>query len=166
MENLIITIACIALILIGTASFATSSLNSVDILASSWRQAEAKAQVINRTDITASSSQTLNNGSELDVTIKNDGNTSLIDFDKWDVIIRYQNGATQWVPYSSSTPGWSITGIYLNDYPEVFEPNILNPDETMVIKVNLSPVVSENTTNLALISTDNGVSTQITFSPE
>lgn len=163
MENLIITIACIALILLGTASFATSSLNSVDTLSSSWKQAEAKAQEINRTDISAIDSQTLANGSEIDITIRNEGNTSLTSFNKWDVIIRYQNGSTQWIPYSGSTPGWSVSGIYLNGNPEIFEPNILNPDETMVINIRLSPLVSENTTNLAIISTDNGVNIQTTF---
>ena len=43
----------------------------------------------------------------------------------------------------------STNGTYLNGSPDIFEPGILNPAETLKINVRLSPKVTENTTNLA-----------------
>jgi len=162
MENLFITIVCVALILLGTVSYATSSLSAVDVVAGSLKETTEQAMEIGRTDITATEATTVN-GTEVEVTLSNSGNTALRNFSKWDVIIRYQNGTTQWIPYSAAVPGWSINGIFLNGSPEVFEPGIFNPAETLEINVSLSPAVADNTTNLAVISTDNGVNTRITF---
>jgi archaellum component FlaF (FlaF/FlaG flagellin family) len=163
MENIFITIVCIALIILGGISYATSTLNSVDKLTTSWKIAEASALETKQTDIRATSSETLDSGSTVYISLENSGNLSLANFNKWDVIVRYQDGDTVWLPYSTSTPGWSITGIYYNGSPEIYEPNILNPEETMDINIKLSPGVSSNTTNLATVSTYNGIYSQITF---
>jgi hypothetical protein len=164
MENLFITIVCIALILLATVSYATSSLGSADMIGNSFKNAVEKARLIGRTDIRATGALTNANGSAVVITLSNEGNTSLRNFRRWDVIVRYQNGATAWIPYSTSAvPGWSDNGTFLNGGPDIFEPGILNPAETLKINVRLSPAVADNTTNLAVISTDSGVNTQIAF---
>ena len=164
MENLFITIVCIALILLATVSYATSSLSSADMISNSFKNAVERARVISRTDIRAENATTTANGSEVEVTLSNDGNTALRNFSRWDVIVRYQNGATAWIPYSASaTPGWSDQGTFLNGSADIFEPGILNPAETLKIKMRLSPAVAKSTTNLAIISTDSGVKTQRSF---
>ncbi len=161
MENLFITIVCIALILLATVSYATSSLSSADLISNSFKTMVEKARQIGRTDISATGALTNADGSAVAVTLRNDGNTALRNYKRWDVIVRYYNGDTRWIPYSASAvPGWSDNGTYLNGSPDIFEPGILNPAETLKINVRLSPKVTENTTNLAIISTDNGVTTQ------
>jgi hypothetical protein len=163
MENLFITIVCIALILLATVSYATSSLSSADLISNSFKTMVERARVISRTDIIAENATTTD-GSEVEVTLSNDGNTSLRNFSRWDVIVRYQGGATAWIPYSASAiPGWSDNGTFFNGSPDVFEPGILNPAETLKINVRLLPAVANNTTNLAIISTDSGVKTQKSF---
>jgi hypothetical protein len=163
MENLFITIVCIALILLATVSYATSSLDSADMISNSFKTMLEKAGEISRTEITATGATTAN-GSDVEITLSNDGNTALRNFRRWDVIVRYQGGATVWVPYSASaTPGWSDNGTFLNGGADIFEPGILNPAETLKIMMRLSPAVTENTTNLAVISTDSGVKTQRSF---
>jgi len=163
MENLFITIVCIALILLATVSYATSSLSSADLISNSFKTMVERAGEISRTEISATGATTAN-GSEVEVTISNDGHTALRNFSRWDVIVRYQGGATVWVPYSASaTPGWSDNGTFLNGGADIFEPGILNPAETLKIKMRLSPAVAENTTNLAVISTDSGIKTQRSF---
>ncbi len=47
--------------------------------------------------------------------------------------------------------------------PEIYQPNILNPGETMQITVNLWPAATENKTNLATVVTPNGARSQIAF---
>jgi archaellum component FlaF (FlaF/FlaG flagellin family) len=163
MENIFVTIICIALIILGGVSYATSALNSVDTLAVSWKLAEAYAQETRETGVQTIGSETHDNGSNVDISLQNDGNQALLNYEKWDVIVRYQDGGAVWVPYTTATPGWSISGIYYNGNPEIYEPNIFNPMETMTINIRLSPAVSENTTNLATISTYNGIYSQIPF---
>lgn len=163
MENIFITLVCVALIIIGGVSYATSALNSVDKLTVSLKTAEAYAQETRETEVQAVSSDTYDSGTSVAISLENNGNQALLNFEKWDVIVRYQDGGAVWVPYSTSTPGWSISGIYYNGQPETYEPNILNSKETMTINIRLSPGVSENTTNLATISTYNGICSQIPF---
>jgi archaellum component FlaF (FlaF/FlaG flagellin family) len=163
MENIFITIVCIALIILGGVSYAASALNSVDKLTVSWKTAEAYAQETRETDVKAISSETYDSGSNIAISLENNGNQSLVNFNKWDVIVRYQDGGATWIPYTTSTPGWSISGIFYNGQSEVYEPNIFNPSETMTINIRLSSGVSANTTNLATISTYNGIHSQIPF---
>lgn len=163
MENLFITIVCIALILLATVSYATSSLDSADLISSSFKAMVERAGEISRTHITATAATTAD-GSEVEVTLSNNGTTALRNFSRWDVIVRYQDGTTVWVPYSASaTPGWSDNGTFLNGSADIFEPGIFNPEETLKINLRLSPAVAENTTNLAVVSTDSGVKTQRSF---
>ncbi len=164
MENLFITIACIALILLGTVSYASSSLSSADAITNSFKNALERAGEISRTDIRATVATTAVDGSAVEITLSNDGTTSLRNFSRWDVIVRYQDGDTVWVPYAAATaPTWSDNGTFLDGSPDVFEPGILNPAETLKINVRLSSAVADNSTNLAVISTANGVKTQIAF---
>jgi hypothetical protein len=162
MENIIITIACIALILMSSVSFASSSINSIDKLTSSWKQTEKISSDMRTTVITSVSSQVYDSGSRIEVVIRNDGSYSLSQFNKWDVILKYQNGNVAWIPYTTATPGWTVSGIYLNGSPEIYEPNIFNPLETMKLNIKLSTALSSNTTNLATIATFNGKNTEIT----
>jgi len=149
--------------LFGSATVVLSSLNSIDKLATHWKQTETRLRTARLTDITYVSSNTLEGGEQVEVVIRNDGDEALAYFEKWDVIVRYQNGTVSWVPYATSSPGWTVENIYLGGSAEVFEPNILNPMETVKIVINLDPVVEQGTTNLATISTPNGISTQATF---
>jgi len=118
------------------------------------------------TRITAISSNTSGDGSRVEIVFRNDGNTSMANFECWDVIVRYGEGGVQWLPYSPEASGWTVSNILFGAGPEVFDPNILNPGEEMTVLLLLSPAVSDNYTNLATIATPNGVTTSISFSKE
>ena len=102
----------------------------------------------------------------MEVTLKNEGNTKLADFDRWDVILQCESGDVQWYPYGAGDNTWGVGGIYL-DYSEgtgeVFDLNILNPGEEMVIWVSISPAVGSPTINTATIATPNGISASTVF---
>jgi len=151
------------MLVFSAATMAFSSLNSIDKLATDWKRAESQLRAARLTDITYVSANTTEGGGQVEVLIRNDGDESLAYFENWDVIVRYQNGTVSWVPYTTSSPGWTVENIYLGGGAEVFEPNILNPMETMKIVISLDPVAEQGTTNLATVSTPNGVSTQATF---
>ncbi len=168
MENLFITIVCIALIMLASVSYASSSLSSADAISNSFKTMAERVREIGRTNIIAENATTAD-GSAVEITLLNDGNTDLRNYSRWDVIVRYRNGATSWIPYvASAVPGtapgwWSDNGTFLNGSPDVFEPGILNPGETLKINVYPNPAVGKDTSTLVVISTDNGVNTQKEF---
>lgn len=52
---------------------------------------------------------------------------------------------------------------FFQGHGEIYEPDILNPGETMRIVISLSPAVTENTTNLATVVAPNGARSHIAF---
>jgi hypothetical protein len=163
MENILVTLVCITMLIVGVVTIASDSFSSIDRLIYAWKDEESLINNMRNTAITSVSSNVTSEGNRVEIVVKNDGQTDLANFKRWDVLVRYQDGSAQWLPYTTDTPGWTVGGIFLSGKPEIYEPNIFNPMETMKLVLNLSSPVSENTTNLASISTPNGVNTEITF---
>jgi archaellum component FlaF (FlaF/FlaG flagellin family) len=163
MENAIVTAICICLILVGAVTLSMNAFSSINTISDSMKEMESFARDIRQTSINTVDSTTQAGGDQVEITISNNGNTSLTHFSSWDIIVIYEEGTVQWLSYTDSTPGWSVTGLYYNDNPEIFEPNILNPEEEMKVLLRLSPAVSEGTVNAATISTVNGITTQTMF---
>lgn len=112
MENLAISIVCIALLIIGAVSLSMSALNAVNSISDALRQEESIARDIRNSSISCVSTSTINNGANVIMDIDNRGNTDLLDYEAWDVIVRYQDGDTQWIPYGVTTPGWTTSGFF------------------------------------------------------
>jgi len=163
MENVILALVCIAVLVTGAVTIASVSFNSIDTIVHAWKEEEYLSTNMRNTMIKSVSSNTTSEGTQTEIVIKNEGNTALANFSKWDVIVIYQNSSAQWLPYTTATPGWTIGGIFLNGQPEIYEPNIFNPWETMNLILKLSPAVAEEATNLAIISTPTGATTEINF---
>lgn len=163
MENLIITLACISLILFGAANMMMVSLNSVDAFSQSWSTIQKLANERSLTKITATSAEANPQGDLVTVKLLNEGNTSLCQFARWDVFLRYGDGDTVRLTYGQTAPGWNISSISFQGLPETVQPGILDPGEETNIVLRLSTPVSENTTNMVTVSTHNGVTTRILF---
>lgn len=163
MENLIVTIACISLILFGAANVMMASLQSVDELSQSWGSTQKLVSDRALTRITATGAEANAQGDRVTVRVLNEGGTSLSQFANWDVFLRYGDGSTIRLPYGQTTPGWSISSILFQGLPETLQPEILDPGEEMDILLRLSTPVSENITNQVTVSTYNGITTKILF---
>ena len=174
METAIVSVICIALIVIGGMTMSQGFLSSVDTTSAALKELGLRDEEIMRTELSPVSANTTITGNILYVTLENTGQTKLADFNKWDVIVQYYDGDityyTKWLPYTDEPLGnneWTKEGIYLdteNETAEVFEPAILNPGEKIQIKAKLNPYVGEDTTNLVVISTPNGIPASISFS--
>lgn len=165
MENALVSLFCIFLILTGTLTVAMNSFSSVDSLSRSWKEMEGQSREIRQTEI-ATVNATVPDaylGSRVEITVANEGGMSLADFDRWDVIVRYEEGAVQWLPYGSSTPGWTVGGIFFDGGPEAIEPDILNPTEELLLVLSLNPPVTQGAVNQATISTPRGIVASIMF---
>ena len=172
MENALIAMISIAIILGGTLTLVLSSFPSIDTLSTSWKEMTRQAGEVRRTEIATDNCTVSDGGSRVEVTVTNEGEVSLGNFDSWDVIVRYYTDNTSyrvaWLPYDSSDPPadnkWTGEDrIYFNGSCETIEPNILNPGENMRILMQLNPGVAANTTNCVTVSTPNGIASQVLF---
>ena len=106
-------------------------------------------------------------GGSVRVTVRNDGQTRLADFDEWDFLFHYYDTGGDyrfdWYPYTAGSPGlnqWTVSGIYRDATTlaaEMYEPGILNPGEEAIFELQLSPSIGLTTTSMLAIGTDQGV---------
>ena len=172
MSNAIVTVIMATILLVGVSLFAQSSFRAVTEVSDAWKGLEDRSSVMAHTRIeSVGTSYTAPN---VDVTVENTGEESVSSYAKWDVMVQYYevDGTfrSTWVPYTTATvPGdnqWTVTGLRLNaatTTPEVFQPNILDPTEALVLRVKLAPSADAAANNLVIVSTPNGVSLSAPF---
>jgi hypothetical protein len=167
MENALISLFCIALFLVGTLNLTLTSFSLVEKVSGSWCEVEEQRRDIRQTGITTVNA-TAPQDDQVEITVRNNGAVSLADFERWDIIVRYQDGKAMWLPYTTNgtSPSWTLDGIYFGSHPEVFEPNILNAGEEMLLILDLAPPLSENSTGEATISTPRGIVARAMFTKE
>ncbi len=166
METALISLVSIALIIIGMMTMTMSFFQSASTLSDSWKRMEQQAGDIRRTEIAAVPPENYGGGN-INLMVDNQGHTYLDSFPDWDVIAQRQDYSANYIEYTEVNPPgsnqWTVDGIYLSDnitIAEVFDPNILNPGETVKMVINLSPVIGEGKTGRVTISTPNGVTSQ------
>ncbi len=166
METALISLVSVALVIIATVTMMMTSLQSASTVTDSWRQIERQASSIRRTEIAAVPPENYSGGS-VNLTVRNEGQVNVGNFPHWDVIAQYQAGGISYIAYTDNAiPGsnqWTVEGIYLSDnitINEVFDPNILNPGETMKMVINLDPEIGAGDTGRITLSTPNGVTSQ------
>ncbi len=170
METAIVSLICIALILVGGMTMSQGFLVSVDSTSKALQDLGGRAEEMLRTELSPVTANTSVTGTMLYVTLTNNGQTKLNDFSKWDVIVQYRDGGDNchviWLPYTEAAVSdneWTKTGIYLNGQPETLEVGILNPGEEMRVEAKLNPAVGDNTTNQVILATPSGITASGAF---
>ena len=174
MESVLTAFIAIIIILFATLTHYHSTLSAQDTMQVSWQEMKERLGEQARTDLSPIGAQTSSAGAVVELTLRNDGETKLADFDQWDVIVQYYEAPTvyhiDWLLYvDGSEPvsnEWTVVGIYLDAagaVPEAYEPGILNPGEEVILRLRVSPPVGPDTTNLATLSTSNGISASAIF---
>ena len=170
METAIVSIICIALVVFGGMTMSQGFLTSVDTTTSGLEEISNRGEEIMRTELSTVNATTPA-ANRLYVRLENSGQTKLAKFAKWDVIVQYYDTFgdyyVKWLPYSDGALGdnqWTKSRIYIeNEDPEAFEPEIVNPGETIEIEAQMNPPVGSGTTNLITVSTPNGIPASIYF---
>lgn len=170
METIFVSLVSIILIIASSMTMTINGMKSMNKTTDSWKQMVTRSIEINRTSIVAVLSQSYT-GSIMELTVINNGQTSLNDFTAWDVIAQYQSGAVTYLTYTPEYPPgenyWTMEGIYMsNGEPEVFNPGILDPTEQMTMAFLPNPELSVGQTCRITIATPNGVKTQIDVTME
>ena len=164
METSIPAAVIAAILIVSAMVLARTGYHSVDEMGLVWKEMEARAGEQARTQLEVTNVTSSN--PYVDVDLLNDGSTTLADYDRMDVIVHYTAGGgapvVAWIPYTSgplTKNTWIVQGI-TND---AFEPGILNPAETLRMRIWLDPAAGGVTTNRLLVATDLGVTVSTTF---
>ena len=171
METAIVSLICIALVVFGGMTMSQGFITSVDTSTTGLEEIGQRDETIMRTELSPVSAS-MPAANTLEVTLENSGQTKIADFSKWDVIVQYYYGTgnyySRWLPYTNGALGdneWEVEWIRLNGAAEVFEPNVLNPEEQLKIRAQLNPSVRAGTTNMVVVATPNGIPVSTYFSP-
>ncbi|MDD5288578.1 MAG: hypothetical protein PHY28_05645 [Dehalococcoidales bacterium] len=167
METALISLVCIVILLIGTVTTVFTSFRAATSVSDSLKEWEKQAAIIRRTDISVVPPDNYHSGN-IELWVINEGQTSMNDFPKWDVIAQWQSNDVDQLAYQSYVTAeplgnnqWTVEGIYLlNGASEMLEPNTLNNGEKVKIIVNLYPSLIKGNFGIITVSTANGVSAQ------
>lgn len=164
MDSILPALLAVSIMLLASLMLGRSSLSSFEVLGDSWKDAEVRSIDLVRSDITITSITA--SGPNVDVTVRNDGATALVDFSRMDVVIQYTAGSNSYIKYldftTETTPqpadSWRV--VSLTD--DVIEPRILNTAESMNIRVRLSPAAGSGSHWLQ-VTTELGISASSFF---
>ena len=111
MATAVVSIICIALIVLGGMTMSQGILTSADTAALSVEEISAREGAIMRTEVDTLRAAHLSWADLLRVTVDNSGQTKLASFDKWDFIVHYyDSGGTYYTNGSPTlTEPWVIT---------------------------------------------------------
>jgi hypothetical protein len=170
METVIVSIICIALVMFGGMAMSQGFMTSVDASTTGLGEIGQRDETIIRTELSAVSAG-LPTANTLEVILENTGQVKLANFDKWDIIVQYYDSSggyhAEWIPYTDAALGdnqWELAWIRLNGAAEVFEPNVWNPKEQLMLRVQLNPAVGAGTTNMVVVATPSGITASAYFS--
>ena len=172
MSTAIVTLFAIALMLVGVLTWSNASFDSMDSGAQSWKQMVGVSEDAARTDIEITGAQM--QAPFVEVVIGNCGKVHIAHFSTWDILVQYYDGNSTYnisslVYTEEENPSdgeWNVDTIYADDsrsQQEVFEPEILNPGEVMLMKLKLEPQPGAGTINRVVVSTPNGIVTSAQF---
>ena len=171
MATAVVTIICIAIIVMGGLILTQGALNSADATALSVEDITVREGELTRTSLEAVGAAELSWPDLLRVTVRNEGQTKLAGFNRWDVIVDYAGaGGARYSRRLSYTEGdlaanrWRKARIGLDGPVDFFEPGILNPGEELVILARLDPPPGAPSSGEVTIAADNGAGCSAPFS--
>jgi len=156
METAITVLIILSVVLFGALTIAHGYLSSQYVISGSWWEMMERLGERARTSISLGATSATT--TTVTAILTNDGDTKLADFGQWDVILQYDGTDDQehieWCHYASG-PGCQWT----KNISEVFEPEILNPDEEMEITIVPTTEITPTGRVEATIATPNGIRT-------
>lgn len=166
METVVSALIIIGILILVVFSAAFYMLNTQAAISDSSRVMQARMTDRARTGMTLVSTVTDAPGDYAQIILQNTGMVKQSDLKNWDVIVQYTDALggfhAGWYTYPIS---WTAQ-IYqtLPSQLETIEPGILNPGEYLAFQIHLVPPAKTGTTNLATITTPNGVTLETIFS--
>lgn len=153
-----------AILMVSAVVLARTGFHSFDAMGQTWKELGVRAGEQARTEPAITS--VAMNGAYADVELRNDGATRWVEFGHMDVVVEYtdtgDNRVVSWIPYTSgslSANTWVVQGIA----GDAFDPGVVNPTETLQMRIEVSPAIKPGSTNRVLITTEQGVTVSSNF---
>ncbi len=166
MDSILPALLAVTILVLASLMIGRSSFSSFNVLSDSWQNAEERSVERVRSDITITSITDSGARRYVDVVVRNDGDTPIVDFSRMDVVVQYVADTGQniilWVPFSSSGPPpntWTVISIN-ND---VIDPGVLNSGESMTLQIQLEPRLENNASHWLQVTTELGISASSFF---
>lgn len=163
MDSILPSLFGITILLTSWLLLGRSGFTSFRVLSDSWQQAESRSMERLHSDITIMSA--VRTGGQVDLVVRNDGSTPVIDFSKVDIVVQYSAGGiayAKYVGFTTEVPQpddtWSVVAIV----DDVVDPRVLNTGESLALKLMLNPV-PDTPTNWVQVTTEQGVSAAAAF---
>lgn len=163
MDSVLPALLAVSVMLLTSLMLGRSSFTSFQVLGDAWQDAEEQSVERVRSDITITSAT--RSGANVDVVIRNDGATRVIDFSRMDVVVQYVSGGTPylvWLPFTTDSPQPTKTWRVLSITNDAIDPGVLNTAESMTIRIRLSPSPSAGT-HWVQVGTELGISASSFF---
>lgn len=169
METGLVSVVCVAILLIGTVTTMFTSFRAATEVSDALKLMEETASEIRRTDVSSNVSGIT--AGIITMWVVDEGETSLREFDTWDIIAAYESTNSEYLMRLTKTTNnppaageWTADGIYMaNDLPEVYNPGELDPDEKLRVLINLNPSLGAGKTARFTTSTEYGVTTECLY---
>lgn len=164
MENALTGIIIIGVMILAILGLSEGALSAQADLAEGTRDMQERLSTQARTDLDALEASVSVGGNTVYITVKNMGATKLADYAHWDVIVDYTSllgHEVNWYAYGT----WSKQ-IYATAATSTFEkvePDIFNSGEEMIISVPVGIAVAVGSSNIATVSTPNGIAVSVPF---
>lgn len=166
MENAFPALLIGGILVLAAALLAGVTNQSVNTVGESWREMELLSEERLGTDLAIVSTALDPGGQTLDLTLRNDGRTSIVEFERMDLIANYDGGSGRynlWLPYSEEAPQpndtWEITS-FTDDNKN---PGILDGGEQVTIRVQLQSGVTGAGNRWVSLATTVGVTYTVPF---
>ena len=141
MDSILPALLAVTILILASLFIGKSSFTSFQVLGESWQDAEERSIERVRSDISITSISA--SGPSVDVVVRNDGATPVVDFSRMDVVVQYTSGGSSFITYvdftTQSTPQPDGTWRVLSISDDVIDPGILNTGESMTMRVRLIP---------------------------
>lgn len=164
MDSILPALLAVAILVLASLMLGRSSFTSIRVVTDAWQDAEERSVERVRSDITITSITT--SGSTVNVTVRNNGATPVVDFSRMDLVVQYSSGSSNYTKYldytTESSPQPADTWRVVSINNDVIDPRILNTGENMSIQIELSPAPGSGSHWLQ-VTTELGISASLFF---
>lgn len=174
MSDAVVTVLSFAVVLTTLTTLLGAALGSNAKSTEAWvyEARAAQTQALGGIRAVAVTTQDSAGTTVIEVTLENTGSLSYSDWGKWDVSVQYTTatGGTSLQRMANASTlaagKWIVQGIYLDATTRAetgVDPDVFDPSEQLLLRLQVSPLVGSSTTGLVVITTQDGLSTRIHF---
>ena len=123
MAHVVVILFAVVAIVAGAVTLTGAALSSANDASAAWERMTKRTGQAFRTELKLITADAGGSGQDIDIYLRNEGQTSLSDFSWWDVMIEYYSQPSNsdlnitWLSSTSTPPAsgqWAVKGIFMD----------------------------------------------------